>query len=172
MEGGTMNRNTTIEATGETVCEACARIPLSHLGLDLEPPLDGWSVFLRDRGVEVVEDDLGRPSVPRHVLAELVVEHREREARIAAQRAEQAAALRTPVPPGVPAQEGSSALESMMMAPGYVSAREELGNGRVSVTQELLDERLNEGRRQAADAEAEAEAVASARKLLDGRADK
>jgi hypothetical protein len=30
----------------------------------------------------------------------------------------------------------------MMMAPGYVSARRELGNGRVSVTQELLDERL------------------------------
>ena len=162
-----MNRNT-IEGTEQAVCEACARIPLNHLSLDLDTPVGGWPAFFAERGVEVVEDDLKRLSVRREVLGELLAE-REEEFRVAALRAEQAAALRTPVPAGVPAQEGSSALESMMMAPGYVSAREELGNGRVSVTQELLDERLAEGQRQAAYAEAEAEAVAGARRLLDGR---
>jgi hypothetical protein len=162
-----MSRNTEQEPEA-TECR-CGTVPLSHLGLDLDEPMIGWPEFFAARNIEVVEDDLGRPSVPRRVLAELLAEREVEEARLAAQRAEQAAALRTPVPAGVPAQEGYLALESMMMAPGYVSAREELGNGRVSVTQELLDERLAEGQRQAAEQRAEAELLDKARRVLDGR---
>jgi hypothetical protein len=41
-------------------------IPLSVLELDLEPPsVGGWRPYLADRGVAVVEDDLGRASVAR-----------------------------------------------------------------------------------------------------------
>jgi hypothetical protein len=163
-----MSRNT-VQDLEVVACEACQLVPLTHLSLDLDPPLDGWPEFFAERNIEVAEDDLGRPSVARRVLAELLAEREVEEARVAAQRAEQAAALRTPVLAGVPAQEESSALESMMMAPGYVSAREELGNGRVSVTQELLDERLAEGQRQAAEQRAEAELLDKARRVLDGR---
>jgi hypothetical protein len=114
-------------------------------------------------------NDLGRASVPRRVLAELLAEREEEEARGAAQQAQQAAARRTPVAVGVPALDGASPYESMVAAGGVVTPSQEFGGGRTSVHQEVLDERLDEGRKHAADAEAEAEAIAGARKLLDGR---
>ena len=40
-------------------------VPLSHLSLDLPKPPSGWVAYLTGRGVAVVEDDLGRPSIPR-----------------------------------------------------------------------------------------------------------
>ncbi|HEX5937151.1 MAG TPA: hypothetical protein VFZ75_05605 [Actinomycetota bacterium] len=163
-----MNRNTAIDGTEETVCAACARIPLAHLALDVDPPLGGWQQFFHEAGVAVSEDDLGRPSIPRSVLGDLLADDREREARLAAQRAEQATA---PVPAGVPALDGATAYESMAAA-GIVTPRQEFGGGRTTVYQELLDERLAEGRRQEADARAEREAIDRAKQLLDGGRDK
>ena len=70
-----------------TICDGCRLIPLSHLSLDLsEPVVVGWEQLLAERGVEIVLDDIGRPSVPRHVLGELLAERREREARLEDQR--------------------------------------------------------------------------------------
>jgi hypothetical protein len=146
-----------------------ARIPVSHLGLDVDEPMSGWLVFFAERGVEVVEDDLGRPSVLRRVLGELLAEREVEEARVAAHRAELATAQEAPIPVGVPAVGDASPYESLVAAGGVVTPQQEFGGGRTSVHEELLDERFNEGRKQAADAEAEAEAVASARRLLDGR---
>ena len=153
MEGGTMNRNMAIKGTEETVCAACARIPLAHLALDVDPPLGGWQEFFREAGVAVSEDDLGRPSISRSVLGDLLAEDREREARLAAQRAEQATA---PVPAGVPAIEGLTAHESMASQPGFVTPRQEFGR---RPPPNFLVEELEAGRRQEADARAEREAV-------------
>ena len=51
-------------------CDACQLVPLTHLSLDLgSPPLVGWPAFFRERGVEVVVDDVRRRSVPRRYSA-------------------------------------------------------------------------------------------------------
>jgi ParB-like chromosome segregation protein Spo0J len=67
-------------------------IALSHLALDLEVPAAGWRAYLADRGVAVVVDDLGRPSITRGAARELITEHqrqhRENEARKARVREE------------------------------------------------------------------------------------
>ena len=64
-----------------TICDGCRLIPLSHLSLDVdEPVVVGWEQLFAERGVEIVLDDIGRPSVPRQVLGELLAERREREA--------------------------------------------------------------------------------------------
>jgi hypothetical protein len=162
-----MNRNTATEEAEVRICDACNRVPLSHLSLDIAEPLTGWTMFFRERGIEVTADDVGRASVPRRVLGELLAEHREREARLAAQRAEQATARKAPVPAGVPAVEGASPFESMAAGPGYVTPQQELGRPKPR----FLDEALAEGQRQAAvkRAEAEAEAVKRAREALEGR---
>lgn len=162
-----MSRNT-VQDPEATECH-CGTVPLSHLGLDIDEPMSGWPAFFRERNIEVAPDDLGRPSVSRQVLGDLLAEDREREARVTAQWAEQAAARRAPVPAGVPALDDASPYESMVAAGGIVTPAQEFGGGRTPVFQELLDERLAEGRRQAADERAERGAVERARKLLDGR---
>jgi hypothetical protein len=81
-------------------------------------------LFFASKGIEIVEDRLGRASIERHILARLIAEQRDREARLL-EEASETATLKQPVPVGVPAQEGMSAAESMMAAPGYVSARDE-----------------------------------------------
>jgi hypothetical protein len=48
--------------------------PLSHLSLDVDEPIDGWMGFFGEENIEIAPDDLGRPSVPRSVLRELVDE--------------------------------------------------------------------------------------------------
>ena len=64
-------------------------VTLSHLSLDLsEPPL-GWVAYLAGRGVAVVEDDLGRPSIPRAAARMLFDEHRADEVRKAEHRQRQ-----------------------------------------------------------------------------------
>ncbi len=41
-------------------------IPLSLLRLEIAPPTVGeWATHLRDRGIEVSYDDIGRPSITR-----------------------------------------------------------------------------------------------------------
>ncbi len=55
-------------------------IPLSHLDLDLTRPPAGWRAMLKARGVEIVADDIGRPSIARSVVGELIAEAAERAA--------------------------------------------------------------------------------------------
>jgi hypothetical protein len=48
-------------------------VPLSHLALDLDVPPVGWDVYLSDRGIGIVSDDLGRRSVSRAAARELIL---------------------------------------------------------------------------------------------------
>jgi hypothetical protein len=143
----------------------CGTVPLSHLGLDLDTPMNGWSAFVRERNIEVAPDDLGRPSVPRQVLGELLAEREEQEARVAAQRAEQAAAQKAPVPAGVPALEGASPFESLIAAGGVVTPDQEFGRPKPN----FLAEELAEGQRLEAEKQATTELVKRAQRVLDGR---
>ena len=56
-------------------------VPLSQLRLDIEQPGEGWAAFLAGRGIEVVSDDIGRPSIARADARRLFAEQREHEAR-------------------------------------------------------------------------------------------
>jgi len=96
-----------------------------------------------ERGVEIVLDDLGRPSVPRRVLGELLAERRAREAALEDQRRRDAerADGKVPVRAGVPALEGASAFESMAAAdPDFTTPRDEFGRPRPSFLQDMLAE--------------------------------
>jgi hypothetical protein len=57
------------------------------------------------------------------VLAKLIDEQREREARLV----ERPQPEREPVAAGLPAQEGMNAHETLMSGPGYTSLRDDLG---------------------------------------------
>jgi hypothetical protein len=80
----------------------CAElVPTSVLALDVPEPVGGWP--------GVVEDDVGRPSVPREVARSLLAEHREAEARAFRHRQEieerlieADAVRRSQIPPGIP----------------------------------------------------------------------
>jgi hypothetical protein len=61
-------------------------IPLSHLELDLPTPVEGWSVFLAARGIEVTLDDIGRMAVARVDARRLLTVKRDREAEQARRR--------------------------------------------------------------------------------------
>jgi hypothetical protein len=63
-------------------------IPLSHLQLDLQPPVEGWNTYLNGRGIAVVTDDLGRLAVARDDARRLFVERREAEAKARAHAVE------------------------------------------------------------------------------------
>ena len=52
-------------------------IPLSELSLDLDPPTTGWGAHLAGRGIAVVEDEIGRPSIARGAARQLFAERRE-----------------------------------------------------------------------------------------------
>jgi hypothetical protein len=110
--------------TEAPLCDGCRRIPITHLALDIDEPIEGWESFFEESGVMIMDDAVGRPSIARHVLADLLDEQREREARLA----EEAAARQAPVvtPGGIPAREGMSAYEVMMGA-GGMSPQEEFG---------------------------------------------
>jgi hypothetical protein len=143
--------NTMDDSTEAPVCDACRRIALSHLNLDVSEPVVGWSAFFEERYITVMDDSLGRPSVARHVLGDLIAEQRERKARLAEEAAAKAAALRQPVGVGVPALEGVGAFESLMAA-SNVSPQQEFG-GRPRPR--FLEEQLEAGpRQQAAEQEA------------------
>jgi hypothetical protein len=148
-----MRKENTMEqhdSTEAPVCDACRRIPINHLSLDVSEPVVGWMEFFEERYITVMDDSLGRPSVARHVLADLLAEQREREARLA-EEAAQKAADRQPVPAGVPALENAGPYESMMAA-GSVSPAQEFGPW---AKPHFLEEQLEDGaRRQAAEREA------------------
>jgi len=114
------------DSTEAPVCGCCRRVPISYLALDLDEPVEGWLSLFAQRGIEVAEDHLGRPSVGRRVLSHLLDEQREREARLASERAETAAAARPDVGVGVPALEGATAYESLL-APDAETPAQEFG---------------------------------------------
>jgi hypothetical protein len=147
------------------LCDACRRVPVSHLALDVDEPVSGWPVLFAERGIEVTNDHLGRPSVPRYVLGDLIDEQKKREAR----QAERPRPDRTPVPGGIPAaREDASALETLMSGPGYTTVREEFGRP----PPRFLEEQLAAGQQQAAAKRAEQQAVKKAQRALDERGDK
>jgi hypothetical protein len=83
-------------------------VPLSHLELDLDRPVEGWPAYLGARGIAIIPDDLGRDCVARQAARRLLDERREDEVRQAALRrlAEQQAveadeAFRASLPKGV-----------------------------------------------------------------------
>jgi hypothetical protein len=149
MKGEPMEEHDSTEAP---ICGCCRRVPVSHLSLDLDEPVSGWLSFFAERNIEVASDHLGRPSVPRWIVADLLDEQREREARLVEEAAAKAVTLRQPVGAGVPALEGAGAFESLMAA-GNVSPQGEFG-GRPRPR--FLEEQLEAGARQQA---AEQEAV-------------
>jgi hypothetical protein len=53
-------------------------IPLVVLKLSLAPPVE-WAAFLADRGMSIIIDDIGRPSVSRSDARLLLTEQREAE---------------------------------------------------------------------------------------------
>jgi hypothetical protein len=140
------------DSTKAPLCDACRRIPISHLALDVSEPLVGWEAFFEARNVMVMDDSLGRPSVARYVLGDLIAEEREREARLVEEAAVKAAMLEQPVPVGVPALEDAGPYESMMAA-GSVSPQQEFSQW---AKPRFLEEQLEQGARQQA---AEREAV-------------
>jgi hypothetical protein len=117
---------TTVTENEAPPCDACRRVPLAHLSLDVDEPVGGWTAYFDAKHITVMDDALGRPSVARHVLADLIYERKERERRVleeAAQLASDNEGL--PVPAGVPAREGLDAFETMMSAETYVSPEDE-----------------------------------------------
>jgi hypothetical protein len=120
------------------VCDACRRIPLSYLALDIDEPIEGWMAFFEKRNVAVMDDPVGRPSVARFVLTQLLDEQREREARMVAEAAERATRETAVVGAGVPALEDGTAYESLL-APEAVSPQEEYGRPRPNFLVEELE---------------------------------
>jgi hypothetical protein len=138
-----MRKENTMEQHDSTegpLCDACRRVPVSHLNLDVAEPVTGWSAYFEQKGIMVLADAAGRPSVSRHVLADLIDEQREREARLVEDAAEKAATLNQPVPAGVPALENAGPYESMMAA-GSVSPAQEFAQWeKPRILQEALEE--------------------------------
>ena len=74
-----------ISPVGERTSEPL--VPLSHLGLDLPVPPIGWTGYLNNIGVEIVEDGIGRGAVSAADARMLIAEHRADEVRKAEVRA-------------------------------------------------------------------------------------
>jgi hypothetical protein len=86
------------------VCDACQLVPLSILALDIDEPVVGWPAFFRARGIELIEDDLGRPAIRREDARALMAERREWELKSAEEtrrRQEEAVRESRPVPRGI-----------------------------------------------------------------------
>jgi hypothetical protein len=100
---------------------------------DLPAPAVGWAAELDRRGIEIVQDDLGRAAVDRVTARALFAERREQEEATARRRAEieQRAIeadqrFRASLPAGVPAgavPEGISAGQLMMLSDPMPGAR-------------------------------------------------
>jgi hypothetical protein len=101
-------------------------IPLSVLALDLEPPVEGWALFLGRRGITFKPDDLGRDAISRGDAKKLLDEKREHVLRVKALRAQQEQEqveadrqFRASLGQGVPADlipAGSTYLEAVVAA--------------------------------------------------------
>jgi hypothetical protein len=108
-------------------------VPLSVIALDLPAPAAGWAFELERRGIPIVLDDIGRPSISRDAARDLLTEHCENEARTARQweEIEQRAIeadqrFRASLPAGIRSDavpEGVSAAELMMLSDPMQGAR-------------------------------------------------
>jgi hypothetical protein len=123
-------------------------VPLSIFELDCPEPPAGWAQLFESENVELTEDDIGRVCINREDARRLLGalraeeayradERRRREAERERQMAEFAA--RHPVPRGIPAQPGMSAVEVMFAA--------DADEREPSVFTRLLDEELAHGKR-------------------------
>jgi hypothetical protein len=68
-------------ANNDVAVPADDPVPLSHLALDLPEPPVGWITYLNGRGIDLVDDDIGRKSISRADAWQLLDERREDEAR-------------------------------------------------------------------------------------------
>jgi hypothetical protein len=110
-------------------------VPLSELTLDLPAPPAGWAFELERRGIPIVLDDIGRPSITRDAARDLFAEHRSQEEAAARRREEieQRAIeadqrFRASLPAGIPAgavPEGISAGQLMMLSDPMPGSRRE-----------------------------------------------
>jgi hypothetical protein len=100
-------------------------IPVSHIGLELPEPVGGWAVYLTGRGIPILADDIGRPSISRADAKQLFAEQAEHERRVreVAKQQEEAAiaadrAFRAALPKGTPwyAFDGVSPAEAWAAA--------------------------------------------------------
>jgi hypothetical protein len=137
-------------------------IPLTVLSLDNPEPVGGWETLLQARGIELLTDDLYRPSVRREDARRLALERREweRESADKARQLQESLDEGLPVPAGLPSVEGASPMASIMANdPFYRTPQAEFGRPRPR----FLEEELEAGARQQAAARAEAEAKKAAR---------
>jgi hypothetical protein len=124
----------------EPVADLTEVIPLVVLGLSLAAPVE-WAAFLADRGMSIIIDDIGRPSVSHSDARLLLIEQREAEVRRREKAAEwdrqavkQDRLRRASLPTGIPAgmvPDGLAPAEAMMLAgessaPRARSVREQL----------------------------------------------
>ena len=134
----------------DTQATTTETIPVSHLSLDLDEPLAGWPAYLEAEGIDVIEDDLGRPAISRLVFGAMVraaATKRKMEAEQSALRVAEAAqaAQRIRVPVSVPAQEGMTPYESLVAADGGIVTPEmEFGIGRDKPR--FLEDAIDQGR--------------------------
>jgi hypothetical protein len=63
-------------------------VPLSAIALDLPAPAAGWAFELERRGIPIVLDDIGRPSISRDAARDLLAARREQEEAAARHREE------------------------------------------------------------------------------------
>ena len=106
-----MSRNKgAVQESEATECAACRLIPIAHLGLNLDEPTNGWAAMFTERGIEVVEDDMLRPSILRSEARSLMSERRAWEMKNAeSDRRRQKELVREsrPVPRGIPRPAGA-----------------------------------------------------------------
>jgi hypothetical protein len=76
-----MFRTVTATEPAPIVVPPAELIPLSVLGLNVSAPVGGWEPFLTVRNLEILVDDIGRPSVSRDDARTLIAEKHENERR-------------------------------------------------------------------------------------------
>ena len=101
-------------------------IPLSHNGLELDTPPNGWVLHLERRGIAVLTDDIGRRAISRSDAKQLLDEKHANEVRQAKLRALQEQEMveadqrfRASLGQGVPADlipAGSTYMEAVVAA--------------------------------------------------------
>ena len=147
-----MFRNAEPQEAAVAPCDCCKTVPVSHLSLDLPEPVAGWDRVLAERGVEVVEDDLGRPAIRREDARALMEERREWElahAEEARRRQEETARKSRPVSPGIPlpkAGDPSMSAYEVMRAADADAERSD-PRRRLSPQEEFLTQRLGPPRK-------------------------
>jgi hypothetical protein len=137
-----MRKENTMDSTEAPICGCCRRVPVSHLSLDLDEPVAGWSWFFAERNIEVAEDHLGRPSVARWILADLLDEQRARDGRLAEEAAQRAAAQPAVVASrGIPSPREDMSAYEVMMSAGDVSPQQEFcGRPRPRFLEEAIEQ--------------------------------